>query len=297
MSNRRPIAVLSLAVLAIGWGAIPLIVREDIPWQSLVAARVWLGAITLLALMAATKRLRLPATHRLQIVAAGVLLAVHWATFFWSIKLTTVAVALAVVYLGPVSAAVLAPRFLRETMVPRVYAALAVAFGGVVLVVIRQGSADSVSTSGTTWQGVAVGLVSAATVSVLMLVSKRAVDEVGALVVTAGELVTASVVLSPWAGGAVSAIVDDPIPLLTLGVVLTGLSFLVYWMAVRELPVSVVSVLMHVEPASAVLLALVFLDEVPDAVQWVGIGMVIAGGLMAARDAAGEEVVGVPANL
>lgn len=297
MSSRRPLAIVSLAVLAIGWGAIPVIVREDIPWQSLVVARVWLGAITMLVLMGATKRLRLPATHRIQIVAAGVLLAIHWAAFFWSIKLTSVAVALAVVYLGPVSAAVLAPRVLQETVAPRVYAALAVAFGGVVLVVVRQGNTDTVATTGSSWAGVAVALVAAATMAALLLVSKRAVDEVGALVVTTGELVTASVVLSPWAGGAVGAMVDNPIPLLTLGVVLTGFGFLIYWTAVRELPVSVVSVLMHVEPASAVLLALVFLDEVPAILQWVGIGMVIAGGLLAARDAAREEILGVPANL
>ena len=110
MPSRRIRSLVVLVVLAIGLGAIPLIVREDIPWQSLVAARVWLGALTLLAIMAATKRLRLPATHRWEIAVAGVLLAIHWATFFWAIKNTTVAVALAVVFLGPVSAAVLAPR-------------------------------------------------------------------------------------------------------------------------------------------------------------------------------------------
>lgn len=297
MSNRRPLAMLALAVLAVGWGAIPLIVREDVPWQSLVAARVWLGAITLLLLMAVTRQLRLPATHRLQIAAAGVLLAVHWATFFWAIKLTTVAVALAVVYLGPVAATVLAPRFIGEAVPPRIYGALAVAFTGVVLVVVRQGPADELSGPGVEWPGIVVALVSAATVAVLMLVSKDAVDEVGALVVATGELIAASVVLSPWLGGAVRGIVRNPAPLLTLGVVLTGLGYLIYWTAMRELSVAVVSVLMHVEPASAVVLALLFLDEVPDAFQWVGIGMVIAGGILAARDAAREEVLGAPANL
>jgi drug/metabolite transporter (DMT)-like permease len=85
--------------------------------------------------------------------------------------------------------------------------------------------------------------------------------------------------------------------LLILGVGLTGLGFLTFWTAMRELPVAAVSVLMHLEPASAVVLAMIFLDEIPDLLQWIGIGMVITGGLMAARDAAAEEVVGVPANL
>ncbi len=291
--SRRSIAMISLALLAVAWGSIPLIVREDVSWQGLVAARVWLGAITLFALMAVTGRLRMPDTHRLQIVAAGVLLAVHWATFFWAIKLTSVAVALAVIFLGPVTAAVLAPRFLGERVAPRVYWALGIAFSGVVLVVaFEDGGADD-----TTWQGVGVAAVSALLVAGLLLVSKAAVDAVGPLVVTAGELATASIVLSPFLGSAVRGTIEHPIPLLTLGILITGVGYLIFWTATRELPVAVVSVLMHVEPASAVVLAWVVLNERPATWQWTGIALVIAGGLLAAGDAAEEEVLSAPANL
>lgn len=285
--------MIALSALAVGWGAIPLIVREDVPWQGLVTVRVWLGAMTLLAIMIARRRLRLPATHRPQIAVAGVLLAVHWATFFWALKLTSVAVTLAVVYLGPVSAAVLAPYFLSERVRPRVYEALAVAFTGVVFVVASEGG-DATATTG---RGVVVAIVSALTVAALLLVSKAAVDAVGPLPVTTGEMITASIVLSPFLGSAVGGLRDDPVPLLILGIVLTGLGFLIFWTATSELPVAVVSVLMHVEPASAVVLALVFLDETPSRWQWLGIGLVIAGGLLAAGDRADEEVLGAPANL
>jgi drug/metabolite transporter (DMT)-like permease len=284
--------MIALAALAVGWGAIPLIVREDVPWQGLVTTRVWFGAITLLVIMAARRRLRLPSSHRPQIVVAGLLLAVHWATFFWALKLTSVAVTLAVVYLGPVSAAVLAPRFLGERVRSRVYAALGVAFTGVVLVVASEGG-DTTTTSG---RGVLVAIVSALTVAALLLVSKAAVDAVGALPVTTGEMVTAAVALSPFLGTAARGVIDDPVPLLILGIVLTGLGFLIFWTATRELPVAVVSVLMHIEPASAVVLALVFLNETPARWQWLGIGLVIAGGLMAAGDRVDEEVLGA-ANL
>lgn len=294
MSTRRVVALTALVVLAVGLGAIPLIVREEIPWPRLVASRVWLGALTLLLLMALRTGLQLPSSHRPQIVAAGVLLAIHWATFFWAIKLTTVAVALAVVFLGPVAAAGLAPRFLDERVQPRLYWALGIAFLGVVLVVVREGGGAS---SGSPWGGVAAALVSAAAIGLLMLISKAAVDSVGPLVVTTGELVTAAVVLTPWLPGAIEETIANPIPLLTLGVVLTGLSFLIIWTAIRELSVATVSVLLHIEPASAVVLALLFLDEVPDPLQWLGIGMVIVGGLIAARDAAMEEVLVAPTNL
>jgi drug/metabolite transporter (DMT)-like permease len=295
MSARRISAVIALAVLATGWGAIPLIVREDIPWQSLVAGRVWMGAATMLLVMALTRRLRVPATHRRQIVLAGALLAVHWATFFWAIKLTTVAVALSVVYLGMVGAAALAPRVLGESVHARVYWALAIAFVGVVIVVLL----DEADTSGATvsWGGVAAAAVSAATIAVLMLVSKVVVGAVGPLVVTTGELATAAVVLTPWLPGAVDETLAHPLPMLTLGILITGFGFLIYWSSMSELPVAVVSVLMHIEPASAVVLAVFFLDEEPARLQWLGIALVIAGGLLAGLDAADEGVVGAPANL
>jgi len=291
--SRRSIAVLALTGLAVGWGAIPLIVREDVPWEALVTARVWLGAATLLTIMVLRGKLRVPDTHRRQIVIAGVLLAVHWATFFWAIKLTSVAVALAVVFLGPVTAAVLAPRFLGEEVRPLIYVALGTAFSGVVLVVVFEGG----NTGEANWQGVLVAVVSASTVAALLLVSKAAVDAVGPLVVTTGEMITASIVLSPFLGSAVRGTFDSPLPVIVLGVVLTGLGFLVFWTATSELSVAVVSVLMHIEPASAVVLALIFLNENPAGRQWLGIGLVITGGLIAAAAGAEEEVLGAPANL
>ncbi len=296
MLSRRTLALGALVLLATSLGAIPLIVREDIPWPELVASRVWLGALTLLLLLVARRKLQLPARHRGTVAVAGVLLAVHWATFFWALKLTTVAVALSVVFLGPVVASALAPRFLGERVPQRMYWALGSAFVGLVLVVVRQGGGDA-STAGSTVGGVLAALVSAASIAALLLVSKVAVDDLGALVVTTGELGIAAIVLSPWLPGAVRETVANPLPLLTLGIVLTGFSFLIIWTAIRELSVVAVSVLLHIEPISAVLLAMIFLDETPDVVQWIGIVMVVAGGLLAARDATAEEVLVAPANI
>lgn len=295
MMQSRPVTIVITVALAISWGSIALIVREDIPWQSLVTARVWLGAITMIGVMAIAGQLRMPSTHRRHIVIAGVLLAVHWAAFFLALKLTTVAVVLAIGYLGPVAASALAPRLLNETVHARVYVALGVAFTGVILVVTHQGSGSEVVPNHLGGMGAA--LVAGSTFAALMLVSKSAVDAVGPLAVTTGELVVASIVMAPWLGGALSGLRSEPIPMLTLGVVLTGLAFPVYWAAMRRLSVVEVSVLMHVEPASAAVFAMLFLGETPVVWQWIGIGMVIAGGLMTATNDPVEEVEREPAHL
>ena len=54
---------------------------------------------------------------------------------------------------------------------------------------------------------------------------------------------------------------------------------------------------MYLEPASAVLWALVFLDESPNGVTWAGILLVVVGGIVAATTAGDEEVVVAPPHL
>ncbi len=69
------ISVVLLALLAVAWGAIPLLVRTDIPSTHLVAMRVTLGAVVLLVYTAATSRISLPKTGRGRLVLLGVVLA------------------------------------------------------------------------------------------------------------------------------------------------------------------------------------------------------------------------------
>lgn len=168
-------AVLALAVLAITWGAVPLLVRNEVPPAQLVAMRVTLGGLFLVGVTLARGQLRLPRTERWRLVTLGVLLAVHWVTFFAAIQLTTVATALAVVYLGPVLAAVLSGPLLGERVGWRAVAGLALALGGTLLV-IRPGA-------GATVAGIGMALFSAVLLAVLMIIGKPAARALGGVAV------------------------------------------------------------------------------------------------------------------
>lgn len=290
MSRAPAAAALLLAVVAIAWGAIPLIVRGDVPWQQLAAARVWLGAATLLTVLALRGNLRVPTVHRWRIAVSGTLLAVHWASFFLAITETTVAIALAVLYLGPVTASALAPRLLGERVRPQVYVGLALAFGGVLMVVRPSGDTSAA--------GLVAAVVSGATIAALMLVAKPAAEALGGLVFAAGKLTVAAVVLAPWAFVAARDSAEHWPELLVLGVLLTGIANVVYWRGMKLLPVAGVSVLMYLEPASAVVWAMLFLEETPDLLAWAGIALIVAGGVLAAGNATrAEEEIVVPAAL
>jgi drug/metabolite transporter (DMT)-like permease len=291
MAQPRLIAAVALAIVAAAWGTIPLIVREDVAVSHLVAARVTLGAAALVGFLAVRRRLRLPPRHRWRIAVAGVVLAAHWAMFFASVKAADVAVALAVVFIGPILASVLAPFVLGERAGAWAYAGLVVGFLGV-LMVVRPGGA---ATAAGVWWGVGA----AATFASVYLIAKPAAEDLGGLVVAAGELGVAAVVMSPWAWRAGVESWRFLPQFLVLGVLLTGIGFLVFWNALGHLPVAVVSVLTYLEPAFAVVWAALFLGETPTPGAWAGVSLVVVGGLVAAlsvaRRPAGPGPVVIPA--
>jgi len=251
--------------------------------------RVTFGGLVLVLFSAATSRLAMP--RRLgTITLVGVVLAVHWLAFFLALNLTTVAVTLAIVYVGPVLAAVLSGPLLHERLTRQAVIGLVVAVSGMLLVT-RPGS-------GATVAGVTAAAISGALLAAIMLLGKPLSKNLGGLVVATWELVVASVVLSPFTVQAVRESAGYWPQFLVLGALFTGVAGVVYWTAMRQLPVATVSVIMYFEPASAVVWAALFLDERPDPVTWLGVGLVVAAGTVAARGAAkSEPVVGYPEAL
>ena len=286
------LAIGALAGLSIAWGAIPLFVRNDVPSIQLVGARVTFGALTLIGVAAALGRLTLPKVRRWRLVLSGVLLALHWITFFESIKLTTVAVALAVLYLGPIAAAILAGPLFGEQVDRRLWVALGVAAFGTLLVV------QPWQSEGVDAAGLAMAGLSAALLAGVMLAGKPVAKDLGGLTMATGELVVASVVLAPATYQALSQNGEYIINFLVLGVLFTGLAGFVFWEAMRHVPIAAVSVVMYLEPASAVVWAAIFLGETPNATAWIGVAFVVAGGMVAAG-ATGkeEEAIGVQSAL
>ena len=271
--RQRTVAAVALAILAVSFGAIPLIVRAGIPATHLVAMRVTLGALVLIAFALVTGRFRVPTTGRGRLLLLGVLLSAHWLTFFLAIQLTTVAVALAVVYTGPIIAAVLSGPVLGERNVGSAWIGLALAAGGM-LVVVRPGS-------GATLDGVVVALVSAVLFAALFIVGKPLASSLGGLAVATWEAVVASIVLAPFTVQAVRQSSEFWREFLILGIVFTGIAGVIWWGSMRRLPVAVVSVIMYLEPASAVVWAAFFLGESPEPLTWLGVGLVVAGGVVA----------------
>lgn len=297
MSSRSSLtAALALGAVALAWGAIPLFVRNDVPSTGLVGVRVTFGALALIGVAAALHRLEFPKVKRGRLVLSGVLLALHWITFFESLKHSPVAVALAILYIGPIAAAILAGPLLGEHVPPRLWAALGVAAFGTLLVIQPWNQTQD---GAVTTRGIVMAIISAALLTALLLVGKPVAKALGGLTMAIGELTVASIVLIPATYGALTEFPEEWLGFLVLGAILTGFAGFIYWEAMRQLPMATVSVIMYVEPASAVVWAAIFLDEIPNATAWIGVAFVLVGGAMAASASASfdEEAMVAPATL
>ena len=200
----------------------------------------------------------------------------HWLLFFETVKHGSVALAVLTFYAAPLLLALVAPLVLPERWSAVILGAASVGAVGIALIALDSGDGSS-----SPW-AVAAGLGSAATYAVLVLLSKRLLlAETPPLTVAFWDCAVGAAVVAPVlvvAGRIVPDGVDEWAAVLGLGVLLTGVSTLLYNLpAARLRPGG--GVLTFLEPVAGVLLAWALLTEEPGGATLVGGALVLAAGL------------------
>lgn len=260
------------------WGSIGVLVKEiDVSASVIVFFRLALGSLSVIAVWAvrgklAELRLREP---RGGVVAVGIILAVHWLAFIEAYKRLSVATTILVVYVGPVLIAAAAPAVLRERLERRTLYALALSVGGILLIAVP--SSGDVDALGLIYAGVAAVLFAA----LVLTLKKAATPHHPAPAIVAWQLGIAAVAVSPFLIASSGQEIARAAPtLLTLGVVHTGVVGILYVAAVAAVQAQHVSILVYLEPVTAVLWAWAVLGESPSAATLLGGLLIIAAGLL-----------------
>lgn len=288
-----------VAAAGLIWGTIPLIIRfADGAPAVTVFFRMFFGGLVVAAWMAGTGRLGelkgLGTRKLVQVGIQGLILTLNWFLFLTALDLTNVATAELLAYCGPVFVAALAPAVTGERFDARIIGPLALALGGIIVILAPQGLAVAEPSE---LLGAGMALASALTYTALLLRSKKILRGIssGALMVI--EYTVASVVLAPfvasaWRSGDMPSSPGAYAALVTLGVVHTGLTGALFLGGLRRVRTDRVAILMYLEPASAVVFAALFLGEALTVTTVLGGAMVIGGGLLVAR--LEEQVEAVP---
>lgn len=281
MSERptSPYLVLALAVLFVSVGSI-LVRLTPAPALAVAFYRVSFATllVTPLALRSARASLpRLDERGRLLLVAAGVALALHFATWIASLSYTSIASSVLLVNTAPVFAIVLSRVFLGERVSGAVLGAIGLALVGAALI-----AAGDWETAPSSLDGNLLALAGAATLAAHHVVGRGLRN---ALPLDAYVLFVWAVAASVL--GLIAAAFRTPFApypprtwllFLTLGLVPTVLGHGLVNLALRSIPAPTVGLFLLGEPIGASLLAYLVFGEVPAATTLVG-GLVVLAAL------------------
>lgn len=239
----------------------------------IVLGRVIFSSIFLLILMLYLKKeIKLKEKkHYYYLIAMGIILSIHWCTFFQSIQVSTVAIGLLTFSTFPVFVTFLEPYFFKETIEKADIITAVISFLGVLLVVPKFELGNTLT------QGVLWGLISGFTYAILSMLNRKYVQEYSSTTIAFYEQFVVSIVLIPFLFLQKPTFQSNDIFLiLVLGVVFTGISHLMFINSLKNIKVQTAGIISSLEPVYGIILAALLLREIPTLRELLG-GIIILG--------------------
>ena len=245
-----------------------------LPSSDIVLLRTFLGALSLVTILAITQRHKLQAPSRPREAAAlllsGAALGASWIFLFRAYQTIGVGVSSLLYYCGPIIVMALSPLIFGEKLTGgKIASFIAVACGALPIA------------------GIACGIASAFCYALMVIASKGAPHieglenstlQVSAAFVTALVLTLITQGAPSFLSAGVAASIDWH-AVAMLGVVNTGIGCLLYFSAVAKLPVQTVAVVGYLEPLSAVVFSADLLGEAITPVRLLGAALIIGGAI------------------
>lgn len=259
--------------------------RRAIPYPSSVVAlvRAVIGLVFLLLVRALRRQpLDLAAIRRNggKLLILGAMLGANWIFLFEAYNHTSVAAATMCYYMAPVFILLLSAPLFGERLTPRKALCAAVAVFGMVLV------SDVFSSGLHGARGLVFGLIAAMLYAAVVLVN-RTLSDISAEDRTVMQFAAASLVMLPYVLVTENVAALKPTPgalalLLIVGVVHTGLAYVLYFGSIAEVPAQTAALLSYIDPVVAVFLSLTVLREPMSPAALVG-AVLVLGAMIASE--------------
>ncbi len=205
----------------------------------------------------------------------GVALGMNWVALFGAYRLLNVSLATLVYYAGPMLVILFSPLLFRERLTGTKIIAIILVAAGLVLI------SGSVAFGGLNPSGLLAAAASALFYAALMVFNKR-IRKTSGLQTAALELDIAFVVVLIYvlltSGLPHPSRADLPY-LLLIGLINTGLAYLLYFTGLQKLPAQSVALISYIDPVSALFFSAVFLHESMTVLQILGAVLIIGGAI------------------
>ncbi|BBA52094.1 putative transporter [Fusobacterium varium] len=263
------------------FGTIGLFVKNiDLTSSEIALVRGVIGGIVLVVVSLLTKNkvsFKDVKENLLLLLLSGGAIGLNWIFLFQAYKYTTISNATLSYYFAPVFVLLLSPFILKEKLTLKKILCVACAMLGMIRIVGNSGGAAEGRND---FLGISYGLTAAAFYASVVIMNKF-LKNLKSLETTYIQLILAAVVLMPYVftveGFNIFRMPVPSIPyILILGVVHTGLAYLLYFSSLKELKGQTIAVMSYIDPISAVIISAIFLRERMGLLQIAG-GVLILG--------------------
>lgn len=196
--------------------------------------------------------------HWRAFVLSGAMLALHWVTFFYSVKVGGIAVATLGFASFPAFITLIEACLLREKVGVAEWGRLILVSVGLVLITPSFEWADR-GTEGLVW-----GVFSGAAFGVLAVLNRRKLSRVNAFQVAGIQNALVLLILTPWVIPLLSQVrLTDWLLIAALGIFCTGVAHWLFVSSLRQLPARTAGLVVASEPLYAIFFAWVLFSQVP----------------------------------
>lgn len=262
--------IIKIIISMIIWGSIGVFVKwVDLPSVELVFLRASIASMFLLG----TKLIMSKKMNKSEkkttyskkdlglLILSGILMAVNWLLLFQAYKYTTVSNSTLVYYMAPIIVVFLSPIVLKEKLTVRSVLGVLMAMGGLVLIVMNK--SQEVGGNYTHSVGILYALFAAILYATIVLINKKT-KGFSSYDRTFVQICISAIMLLPivlFRGVLQISSMKVLVVVLILGIVHTGVAYLLYFSSFEKVDSQRLSILSYIDPISAVVFGVIFLNE------------------------------------
>lgn len=261
------------------FGTIGLFVKNiELSSSEIALTRGFIGGVTLiLATIFLKKKISFEAikNNLYLLIFSGLAVGLNWIFLFQGYKYTSISNATLSYYFAPVFVTILAPFILKEKLTLSKFLCVLMALVGMFCIV----GVDGIN-GGSDLIGIVYGLLAAGFYASVILMNKflKGIDSIEITVI---QLISATITLLPYVlyveGLGILSVPSVSIPyILILGIVHTGIAYLLYFSSLQGLKGQTIAVLSYIDPVFAIIISAVILKEQLGFLQIIG-GVLILG--------------------
>jgi len=256
------------------FGTIGLFVKNiELSSSEIALTRGFIGGVTLIL----KKKISFEAikNNLYLLIFSGLAVGLNWIFLFQGYKYTSISNATLSYYFAPVFVTILAPFILKEKLTLSKFLCVLMALVGMFCIV----GVDGIN-GGSDLIGIVYGLLAAGFYASVILMNKflKGIDSIEITVI---QLISATITLLPYVlyveGLGILSVSSVSIPyILILGIVHTGIAYLLYFSSLQGLKGQTIAVLSYIDPVFAIIISAIILKEQLGVLQIIG-GVLILG--------------------